>query len=253
MIEFGRTLRTAREAKGCDIGQIAEMTRMAPTTIQELEAEDFSRIAAPIYGRGFVKLYCEAVGIDPKPLIAEFMELYNGTRDTEIKERSVHETAKPVAEPPCVNGSVAAEPPEEAPALSVPNAPISEPAPDHFRQGSELPETPTSDVEPESPTLSRYAAPMRQARATFDPQVYLRLCVLALTAAVLIGLVVFGLRAVYRATMTASVATEESQTEEPVTSAVSAPPPKAEKANKAPVTPEKPVRTPQEIPSLYID
>lgn len=105
MIEFGKTLRDARENKGMTIGQVAEITRMAPTTIEELEAEDFSRIAAPIYGRGFVKLYCEAVGIDAKPLVAEFMEIYNGNRDVGIRERTV---ASDVQKETCA----AQEPPE---------------------------------------------------------------------------------------------------------------------------------------------
>ena len=69
MIEFGATLRAAREAKGYTIAQIAEATHMAPSTVEDLEKEDFSRIAAPIYGRGFVKLYCETVGLDTKQFV----------------------------------------------------------------------------------------------------------------------------------------------------------------------------------------
>ena len=86
MMEFGSTLRAAREARGLTVGQVADTTHMAPSTVEDLEKEDFSRIAAPIYGRGFVKLYCEAVGLDPKPLIAEFMDIFNGNRDTGIKD-----------------------------------------------------------------------------------------------------------------------------------------------------------------------
>ena len=87
MIEFGSSLRRAREAKGYSVAQIADLTRMAPRTVQELESENFSHIAAPIYGRGFVKLYCEAVGLDPRPFIDEFMAIYNGVHDVGIKER----------------------------------------------------------------------------------------------------------------------------------------------------------------------
>ena len=63
MIEFGKTLRSAREAKGYTASQVAEMTHIKPSVLDGLENEDFSMIAAPIYGRGFVKLYCEAVGL----------------------------------------------------------------------------------------------------------------------------------------------------------------------------------------------
>ena len=78
MIEFGKTLRTAREAKGLTPGQIAERTHMMIQVVEGLENENFSKIVAPIYGRGFVKLYCEAVGLEPKPLVDAFMEIYGG-------------------------------------------------------------------------------------------------------------------------------------------------------------------------------
>jgi CheY-like chemotaxis protein len=39
---------------------IAEATRMMVQVVEELEREDFRRIAAPIYGRGFIKLYAKA-------------------------------------------------------------------------------------------------------------------------------------------------------------------------------------------------
>ncbi|MBO7721688.1 MAG: helix-turn-helix domain-containing protein, partial [Kiritimatiellae bacterium] len=119
MIEFGKTLRESREARGFTVAQLAEATKLMPSTIADLENEDFSRIAAPIYGRGFVKLYCDAVGIDAKPLITEFMEMLEGNREPVIRERpaaAVHEKApEPEPEEP------AAEPgPPPLPASAVP-------------------------------------------------------------------------------------------------------------------------------------
>ena len=51
MIEFGKTLRAARESKGLTPGQIAEKTHMMVQMVEGLEKEDFSKIVAPIYGR----------------------------------------------------------------------------------------------------------------------------------------------------------------------------------------------------------
>lgn len=99
MIEFGNTLRQAREAKGYTVSQIAEMTHMMTTVVSDLENERFSKIAAPIYGRGFVKLYCEAVGIDPKPLIDQFMVLYNGNGDRNAVAPSIVAPSRPTPEP----------------------------------------------------------------------------------------------------------------------------------------------------------
>ena len=44
MIEFGKTLREAREAKGLSISQVAETTRIMHSIIDGLENENFSGI-----------------------------------------------------------------------------------------------------------------------------------------------------------------------------------------------------------------
>ena len=85
---LGKTLRQAREEKGLTISQVAEATRMMTQIIEDLEREDFRRIAAPIYGRGFIKLYAEYLGLDPEPLIQEFIEIYTGSRPPQIVRRT---------------------------------------------------------------------------------------------------------------------------------------------------------------------
>jgi transcriptional regulator with XRE-family HTH domain len=93
MIEFGASLRKAREARGLTTRQVAETTHILVQIVEDLENEDFSRIVAPIYGRGFVKLYCETVGLDSAVFVNQFMALYNGERRS-----SVAEEKKPEAE-----------------------------------------------------------------------------------------------------------------------------------------------------------
>lgn len=93
-MDLGYTLRKAREDKGLSTSEVAQRTHMLIQQVEALEKEDFSKIAAPIYGRGFVKLYCEAVGIqDYKPFVDEFMEIYSGNRPATIRMR------KTVSEP----------------------------------------------------------------------------------------------------------------------------------------------------------
>ena len=98
---FGETLRAAREAKGLTTSQIAAKTRMLVQIVEEMENEDFHRIADPIYGRGFVKLYAECVGLDPLPLVKEFMDIYEGRRAPIVRTRDVPvqpSPASPVAD-----------------------------------------------------------------------------------------------------------------------------------------------------------
>ena len=74
-ISLGEVLRTARQKRRLSISQIAETTRLKATLIEDLERNDFSRVPAPIYGRGFLKMYAEAVGLDPHPLVEEYIRV----------------------------------------------------------------------------------------------------------------------------------------------------------------------------------
>ena len=244
MIEFGETLRKAREAKGLSAGDIAKTTHIMVQMVEALEREDFSRIVAPIYGRGFVKLYCEAVGLDPKPLVAEFMEIYNGNRpavirmaEPEPREEAAREAAAP--EPASASAAPepapAAEPPAAAPELAA----AAEPA----------------AVKEESPSfaLEQENGPIRMARAFPDyradvpdemprgfslPAPIWRILVLVVAAVAILWLLVAGVKALYKVTMT---------------------PPETVDAPKTAAAPEKkpadakPPRKQMDIPPLYID
>lgn len=76
MATLGDTLRTAREAKGTTCSEAAAATRIKIQHIEALESNDYSSIAAPAYAKGFIKLYGEYLGIDPKPLIQEYVDQY---------------------------------------------------------------------------------------------------------------------------------------------------------------------------------
>ena len=249
MMEFGKSLRAAREAKGFTVLQLAETTHLAPSVVENLENEDFSHIAAPIYGRGFVKLYCEAVGLAPKPMIDQFMDLLNGTTEPRIRER-------PVA--PEAPAATSENPPEDEP--------IPEPPPqqDLFRSQTPLderrnlppasaPAAPVSAPKDE-PAMSKYASPFRMAQNASTQRVW-RTGVLALIAFAVILLLFFGLKALYRATSsgpapekpetTAPAATAQAETTQAKTA-------QAETTSAKEKTSATP-RTAQDIPSLYID
>ena len=272
MIEFGNTLRAAREAKGLTVAQLAEATRILPRIVEDLEREDFSRLPAPIYGRGFVKLYCEQVGLDPKPMIAEFMDILNGTRDTVIKKRPVAAPAAPAAAtpPPApapIPTPVAAEPePPPPPRPAAGNDgddlftaaesldPVSTLTKCH--DASTAPEPAPAAPAPAEPKLSRYATSYDNfagdepgAHWIASPSIW-RWAIVGVVAIVFLVLVFLGLRALYRATSpepapideTTVAALGESSKTEP---AAPAPDEKAKLANAD--------RTPMDIPPLYVD
>jgi transcriptional regulator with XRE-family HTH domain len=94
---LGAILRTAREGKGLTPQQVAETTRMMVQIVEDLEQEDFRKIAAPLYGRGFIKLYAECVGVDPEPLVAEFIEIFTGKRPPQILRRAIPSPPAPAS------------------------------------------------------------------------------------------------------------------------------------------------------------
>lgn len=285
MMEFGKTLRAAREAKGYTVSQVAEMTRLMSSIIEGFENENFSMIAAPIYGRGFIKLYCEALELDPKPFVAEFMEIFNGNRDLGIKERPLSappplepqppagglEDAAPSAEMPPLAPQVqpapveAAAPPPAADLFATPAAPAyvaPQPPPASAPPAPKAPLAPVSSSSQEktedNQRLSRYAAPIREykPRVSFSlPPNFWRLALLVIVMLVVVWGLCLGVRALYRAT-SASVPAE-GQTAVASESAP-APAPKAQTAKedaslqKTPGAPAAP-REKIEIPPLYID
>jgi hypothetical protein len=70
---IGPILRNARQMKQLTTSQVAEITRMKVQIVDDLEKDDFHRVAATIYGKGFIKLFAECVELDPEPLIADYM------------------------------------------------------------------------------------------------------------------------------------------------------------------------------------
>jgi len=245
MIEFGKTLRAAREAKGLSVTQVAETTRMAPSRINELENEDFSRIVAPIYGRGFVKLYCEAVGLEPKPMVDEFMAIYNGDYDINIKDRPTtkSQAQETVQEPLDLKSAKEPEPSalEEIHEISGSEPPMA--SLDLFASAKEaMPKSAIKNASAIGNSFAKYAGPIRHFQMPKVSAKFWRCSVLVVGALIILAMLAIGIRALYRAT--SRIEASESRTASaPVIKPVTKP-----AANRAANK-----RTPQKIPSLYID
>ncbi|MDX9867645.1 MAG: helix-turn-helix domain-containing protein [Kiritimatiellia bacterium] len=112
---FGEILKNARLQRGLTPSDVAESTHLLAQVVEDLEREQFSRVAAPIYGRGFIKLYAELLELDPEPLIREFMDLYTGARAPAIRTRSVPQEAGRGAEAADADADAPRQAPEAAP------------------------------------------------------------------------------------------------------------------------------------------
>ena len=72
MESIGQILKAARERRQISIADVSAATKMTSTFVQAIEADNFAALVAPIYARGFIKLYAECVGVDPMPLLKQF-------------------------------------------------------------------------------------------------------------------------------------------------------------------------------------
>jgi len=66
-------LREARERRGVSLRELAETTKIAFRVLEALERNDISRLPGGIFGRGFVRAYATAVGLDPEATIQTFI------------------------------------------------------------------------------------------------------------------------------------------------------------------------------------
>jgi len=72
MSPLGETLQRARQARGVTLDEVAGETRISRRYLEALENENFGLLPAPVYARGFLRIYARYLGLEP----AELMPLF---------------------------------------------------------------------------------------------------------------------------------------------------------------------------------
>lgn len=75
-MSIGETLADAREQAGLSVLQVSERTRIRPSIIRNIEADDYSECGGDFYARGDIRSIAEVVGADPMPLIQQYDRAY---------------------------------------------------------------------------------------------------------------------------------------------------------------------------------
>jgi cytoskeleton protein RodZ len=70
MTSVGTYLRELRERRGVPLAEIARTTRVAQRYLESLEADDHGQLPAPVFTRGYVRAYCQALGEAPDEALA---------------------------------------------------------------------------------------------------------------------------------------------------------------------------------------
>jgi cytoskeleton protein RodZ len=73
MSSVGAYLRGLREQQGMSVDELSRATRVLSHYLEALEAEDLRRLPAPVFTKGFIRAYCQSVGVAPD----EALRLYD--------------------------------------------------------------------------------------------------------------------------------------------------------------------------------
>jgi transcriptional regulator with XRE-family HTH domain len=169
MKTIGQIFREAREARGITLSQAAEGIRVKPSVIEDLEADHFSRFPAPIYARGFIKLYAEYLRLDAAPLLVLFSAYLAGTPPPDSLAIPSLESSQPerTAEK---EGEVSEEKAPMAPELPLPLPKGETPDREPTTATESQPRTPTpTPVQRERVELPPRVAPIERFRASPPP------------------------------------------------------------------------------------
>jgi len=75
MVKIGETLRNARLAQNITIDEVVKETRIRSRYIEALEEENWAVFPGIVYLRGFLKAYCNVLGIDDKVMLLTLNEI----------------------------------------------------------------------------------------------------------------------------------------------------------------------------------
>lgn len=85
----GSQLKSAREAKGLEIADIANAQHLRPSVIQAIENGDYQQIDSELFLRGYVRAYAGQVGLNADSLIAQLnTELEPMRKEQELARES---------------------------------------------------------------------------------------------------------------------------------------------------------------------
>lgn len=100
METMGQKFRAAREGKGLDLSRAAALTRIKVQHLEMMEKDDFSRMPAPTYAKGFIRIYSELLDLDAAPLVQEYVDRHLNPPPPPGHKAEKNRREPPAARPP---------------------------------------------------------------------------------------------------------------------------------------------------------
>jgi len=83
METMGQKFKAAREKKKMNLSRAAALTHVKIQNLEMMENDDFSKMPAPTYAKGFIRIYSGLLGLDSEPLIQEYIDLHLNAKKEE--------------------------------------------------------------------------------------------------------------------------------------------------------------------------
>ncbi|RMG60350.1 MAG: helix-turn-helix domain-containing protein [Deltaproteobacteria bacterium] len=69
-----KRLREEREARGVTVDEVADRLKISRKYIRLLESGDLSGLPEPVFVRGYIRTYCQFLGIDSRPFLESYSD-----------------------------------------------------------------------------------------------------------------------------------------------------------------------------------
>lgn len=86
MSSLGSYLSGHRQRRGFSLDEMARVTRVASHYLQALEADDHDALPAPVFTKGFIRAYCQVVGVVPNEALALYQQRGGGPVAVDVVE-----------------------------------------------------------------------------------------------------------------------------------------------------------------------
>ncbi|HVR43505.1 MAG TPA: helix-turn-helix domain-containing protein [Thermoanaerobaculia bacterium] len=84
---FGDELRKEREIRGVSLKEIAEATKVSRRFLAAIEKDDYKKLPAPVFARGFVREYARYLGLDAEEMVTRYIHYTHSLEDPELEEQ----------------------------------------------------------------------------------------------------------------------------------------------------------------------
>jgi cytoskeletal protein RodZ len=73
MSTFGEELRRERELRQIPLRDVSQATKINMRYLEALERNDFSHLPGGVFNRGFVRAYCQFIGVDSEAMVNAYI------------------------------------------------------------------------------------------------------------------------------------------------------------------------------------